>query len=108
MEIANRFGYKKTYISKYPEIFEKNIRLVLRSKYNDNKLYIQRFVNDDNTKTLNKKKTWFFENISLNEIAYEYYDISEITEFKNVITEIINLAHIITKNEISDSRRRNK
>jgi hypothetical protein len=108
MQVGEYLGYKKVYISKYPEVFERNIRSILITRYNDNKLYIQRLVNDKDIKTLNKQTIHPFMNITLKKIVCNYYKISKITEFKNTITEIIALAHEITKKEISDSRRNNK
>jgi hypothetical protein len=108
MKIARGFGYNKVYIEKYPETFGKNIESILIKKYNDDKLHIHQFVNEDDIRLLSRKRMYIVENVSLRGIEYEYYNISEIENFRNIITEIINTSHEITKKEIGDSQRKNK
>ena len=67
--MAADFGYKKSYIKQYPDIFEKNMSNILTERCGTDTINLDQMLNDEIIEKVEKSEIYFLANNSI-EINY--------------------------------------
>jgi hypothetical protein len=106
MRMAKTFEFtNNNYIKKYPDIFELNIKEVIKEKYKDDKVYLDKILTKTELKKVQYQDVSIFANVSIVDKSIPIPMLSDNFRLKKEMNSVLELAHERTKAAIAKSRK---
>lgn len=101
MRMARSFEFENNnYIKKYPELFEKTMKLTLMERVRKEDILVNDFIKPNEQSKLRKEKLRVFSNISLSDNEIEVPIYTEHFKFKKAMYDILEETHERVKDEL--------
>jgi hypothetical protein len=109
MRMSASFGFdNKNYIKKYPEIFENNLREIIREKTGKDTVLISECITSTELRNIEVDQRPIFANTSMNDQRIPVPLLSENYKLREVMCGFLENAHETTKKKLAEMRKTNK
>lgn len=109
IRMSKIFGFSnQNYIKKYPDLFLKNMNEIMKTNLGSEELEISKYVTTSILRKLPKQTIPIFANLSIRDKSIEIPLISENSELKKIIYELLEQTHNKVKIELAQLRKTGK
>jgi hypothetical protein len=106
MRMAKTFEFaNNNYIKKYPDIFELNMKEVIKKEYKDDKVFLDKILTKTELKKIRYQDVSIFANVSIIDKTIPIPMLPDNFRLKKEMNSVLELAHEKTKVAISKSRK---
>ena len=106
MRMAKTFEFaNQYYIKKYPELFLKNLSVLMEEDLGKDSLEISKYITSDKFQKLHKQAVPIFANLSIRDQTVDVPLISESFKFKKTANNLLQQAHEKVKKDLANMRK---
>lgn len=101
IRMAKSFEFTKlNYIKNYPEVFEKNLKEIIKETYLTDDIDIKDLITLTEMKNIKKEKSYIYANISIRNIEIDIPLLIDSFKIKKAIYDLLEKAHETTKEQL--------